>query len=208
MHHSINNVDHKNASSCRQVTSKLLKPQWGEPAIHTFQLLDESGGCLHAGYAAVGKLIITTCAPIHIVMSLPCFSSILAFLTEAHDIANAHAEGLDRIRVAIRDAERWESALRLWAIAQENAAKVEGGSKSAEGDTTKEVEKRRTYLERVNDLESLVFKFRASAIRDGRHEFKKMDIYVAAGDAVCERFGEDKAIVNLLKYELEVSPYL
>lgn len=141
--------------------------------------------------------MITTAAPVHVVMDLPCFSSILAFLTETHDIVDTHAEGLDRIRIAIRDAENWEKALHLWAIAQDRS------NTSIKEEETQNEKQSMTCLERVNDLDSFVFKFRASALRDGHHDFKKMDIYVAAGDGVCERWG-DKAIVSLLKYDIEV----
>ena len=149
-------------------------------------------------------------------MDLPCFSSVLAYLTEAHDVPDARAEGLDRIRCVVRDAEHWEKALQLWAIAQDDdqqhrkahqeqtTTAAAGGPGTDPSPSMDEKKQRLTYLERVNHLESFAFTFRSSALRDGQqHEFQKMDIYVASGDAVCERFGEH-AKVSLLEYELEV----
>ena len=157
--------------------------------------------------------MVKTLAPIDVVMKLPFFSSVLAFLAEAHDIPDDRAEGLDRIRIVIRDADNWKQALRVWARAQDYQR--EHQQHHNEADTAREEDREAaaaaaaaymSFTERVvHHYDSFVFKFRGSALRDGvHHGFKKMEIYVVAGDAVTEVFGKERAIVSLLDYELEV----
>eukprot|EP00952_Eustigmatos_sp_NYUAD-ZCMA_P006543 28132-Eustigmatos_ZCMA.PRE.1 len=55
------------------------------------------------------------------VVSLPCFSAVLAFVGCAHDIPvggktdEMKAKALERIRERVQHSQGWEAALKLWA---------------------------------------------------------------------------------------------
>lgn len=48
------------------------------------------------------------------------------------------------------------------------------------------------------------FTYRASGLRDGQHDFNRMDMWPVMGSAVCARFGAETARVSLKEFDIEV----
>jgi hypothetical protein len=125
-----------------------------------------------AGHAGLAKLVFGTDAAPSALVALPCFTAVLAFLGCDHDVPDDEAPGLAHIRRCVRDSQLWPAALRVWAAARSRPDPLQAG-----GD--------------------VLFRFRGSAIRDGRHKFRSMRVYCEIGDAMGERFGVGRVVVSL-----------
>lgn len=73
-----------------------------------------------AGSARCGKLLFSCSAPAHVISTLPCFITVLAFLGCHHGISFEKEPALQAVETTVRDSTRWEECFVLWAESQDH----------------------------------------------------------------------------------------
>jgi hypothetical protein len=172
--------------------------------IEIFGVEDAKHRKVLAGTAAVGKLIITAprAVPVATMLQNPFFICAVALAGEAHSLPKDKERGLPYIQAAVRDGEGWRGALVTWAAAQD-AALALAPSPSLSPPSTSWSERVAAFLDSKHPAASLGLRFRASAVRDGEHAFRKPEVMPVVGAGVAARLGE-AALVNLTQFDLEV----
>lgn len=145
------------------------------------------------GNAGCGKLILETDAPLALILSIPFFTAVLAYLGEDHALPFEREAGLKHLYKVVHDASYWDASMGLWARAQDAAASAAGRTPPS-------------WTERIKPDAPAPFacKFRASVLRDGVHQYKMYDMMPVVGDAASQRLGEKHLTVDLENYDLEV----
>jgi hypothetical protein len=120
------------------------------------------------GQAGVGKVLFYTRSPAADVLKLQAAQGLYALLVSGVDDLAKDKSELERIKVLLEEAE-WEDALTLWRIHRQHSPQhffqESGGSPSM-----------RTF-------------FRASCVRDGKHDFTSTDVSGKVGAAVLQKMG-------------------
>jgi hypothetical protein len=119
------------------------------------------------GQAGVGKVVFYTCSPASDVLKLQAAQGLYALILTADDLGKEKAE-LDRIKTLYEKAE-WENALKLWRLHQSFTP-------------------HRCTADARIEKSGQTF-FRASCVRDGKHEFTSTDVSAKVGAAVLQKMG-------------------
>lgn len=151
------------------------------------------------GNAGCGKVILETNIPPQVVLSIPFVIEVLAYIGEDHALPPERDIALVYLHDILRDAVKWEAAMRLWACVRDSAA-----STTAATDSTS-LNQRPSWTDMVvTKIQPFSCKFRASVVRDGVHPCGGMDMLPALGDGASARLGEDFLTVDLLNFDLEI----
>ena len=153
------------------------------------------------GLAGCGKVVLETDAPLNVVMSIPFFVSIMAYVCEGHEVSLDAETALPYIHQVIQEAPHWSPAMKVWARAQDTLLPPLSSSSSP------------TWTERIDEATAteesrIACKFRASALRDGTHHFRKYDVLPLLGNAISARLGEGTMKVDLVNFDLEAVAFI
>ena len=130
------------------------------------------------GQAGVGKVIFSTSSSPAGVHNLRSIQGVYALIGTCSDISTG-VEEVNRMESIMRAGD-WSNALELWRQHTDWCCPSTGQEKQQAG----------------------ALRFRASCVRDGKHDFQSRDIAGATGAVVLEKFPEWK--VDLNDFECEV----
>lgn len=148
---------------------------------------------LRIGNAGCGKLILCTDAPLALILSMPFFTAVLAYVGEDHALPFEREAGLAHLYQVVEKAPNWDASMGLWARAQDAAAAAAGRPPPS-------------WTARVQPdaPEPFGCKFRASVLRDGVHQYKMYDMSPVVGEAASHVLGDEHLKVAMRGFDLEV----